>query len=514
MRPVVSPQIQTRSDRQPPELAAHASVSSERAEAPEPRTSAGVDPPNARALQLETELRKRLALGELTQDQYKSAHDRLERSELVRRIQNGDDDFDESEQEKVRALKVEVKLRQLLASGELSPGQFKAAQDRFEHSNVVALNEEDEDDADVEERDQKPVVDWSSPPDAQIARVSRLYARPTYVLQTEHQPVDFWLRLDGHDHGLQMGAGGEIAKVLPDGLAAANGVTSTHSLVKVGRQRIVPDMPAAEVQALIETRPVFLEFVGGRMENPKRIVFDRADAKLDEKGWPTEVATNGQEPKPYPCCCLDVDELGMIGGVGMRLYFYLLSFLCWVFFAMAVVTTPSVVYMKDDNMYNHSEAMRYRTTLAETTLGNVKTPIEELQSSGVLTHKLWKISTAEALGSLVMLCMVLRASKAMARLVEKVDQDSVTMSDYTVLVEPCKPWKCYQSVGKNKSQQLIADLRVALESIGGQLAEINDEPCIWVAWNDRKKYCTMEQKTSHLDQAGSRLIRSEGSGKP
>ena len=466
------------------------------------------------AAQLEKELRKRLASGELTKDQYKAAHDRLERSDLVRRIQSGDDDFDESEQEKVRALKLEVKLRRLVASGELTPDQFKAARERFEQSNVVALGGEvAQEDADVEERDQKPVVDWSSPPDAHIAWVSRLYARPTYVLQTEQNSVDFWLKLDDPNPGLQLGAGGEIAKVFAGGLAEANGVTVTHSLVKVGRQRIVPDMPAAEVQALIEIRPVFLEFAGGRMETPKRIVFDRADAKLDDKGWPTEVATNGQQPKPYPCCGLDADELGMIGGVGMRLYFYLLSFLCCIFVLMAAVTTPSVLMMKDDNMYNHSEAARYRTVLAETTLGNVKAPIEELQSSGRLSHKLWKISAAEAIGSLAMLWMVLRASKQMARLVEKVDQASVTMSDYTVRVEPRKPWKSYQSVGKNKNLQLISDLKSALETTG-QLAEINDEPCIWVAWNDRKNIALWNRKRDALIKLEAALFEAKTAGNP
>jgi hypothetical protein len=361
-------------------------------------------------------------------------------------------------------------------------GSYSAPRERAE-------SESDPDDTpDVQERDQKPVVDWVSPPQAEIARVSRLYARPTYVMQTMHPPVEFWLEPDDPpDHGLHLQAGGAIANVSDGSMAAANGVTVTHTLVKVGSTRIAAGMSAAEITALVEARPVLLKFKGGPMETPRRLVFDKADAKLDAKGWPTEETISGQKPKPYPCCRLDVDELGTIGGIGMRLYFYLLHFLCGAFFVMAVLTTPSIILMKNDDMYNHSEAARYRTALAETTLGNVKSPLEELQNGALLSHKLWTISGVEALGSLIMLVMVLRASKQMARLVEDVDRAAVTMGDYTVVVEPQSPWDEYKSVGKAKRQQLLDDLERALEQAvpNAELAEIEGQACIWIGWDDR-----------------------------
>eukprot|EP01044_Picomonas_judraskeda_P031873 COSAG03_NODE_12086_length_561_cov_2.034632_2_plen_99_part_01 len=67
------------------------------------------------------------------------------------------------------------------------------------------------------------VVDWCSAPDERIAQVSRLYARPTAVLQTMHPPVEFWLQPDDPDHGIKLCTGGAIAEVLEGGVAAANG---------------------------------------------------------------------------------------------------------------------------------------------------------------------------------------------------------------------------------------------------------------------------------------------------
>ena len=106
------------------------------------------------------------------------------------------------------------------------------------------------------------VVDWCSAPDERIAQVSRLYARPTAVLQTMHPPVEFWLQPDDPDHGIKLCTGGAIAEVLEGGVAAANGVTNTHTLVKVGRQRIVPDMPVRPdmhfplPQSFLHTKPI------------------------------------------------------------------------------------------------------------------------------------------------------------------------------------------------------------------------------------------------------------------
>ena len=229
-----------------------------------------------------------------------------------------------------------------------------------------------------------------------------------------------------------------------------------------------------------------MRFKGGATD--KRLIFDKADAVLDEKGWQTAVSKSGQTPQPYPCMGMDIDEMGTIGGVGLRLYFFLLSFLCTCFFVMAVITTPSIIILFSEfNMYEHAEATRYKTALAKTTLGNVKYPVEELRASeSVFEHSMWTVSVIEACGSFFMLCMVLLASRRMNRLVGAVDKSAVTMADYTVMVQPVGEWTAYSALNKAKRPQLLQDVERALEKAvpNAQLAVINDETCIWIAWND------------------------------
>lgn len=270
----------------------------------------------------------------------------------------------------------------------------------------------------VEERDTKPVVDWWSTPQEKIAEISRMYARPTYV-------------------------------------------------------------------------NVYDDRSGG--SGTKRVPFDKADALLDDSGWPKALTRNGDSPSPYPCLCvstpcagkgMSADEFGDIGGAGLRLYFFLLSFLCFAFFVMAVLATPSVFLNAADSMYNHSEAGRYSSAMAETTLGNVKMDLNTLTSGEVFGHKLWVISTLEAVGSLFLLVMVLRASGQMKKIAKEVDRSGCTMGDYTVMVSPAGEWSLYAGSGKQKQKQLIEDVEETLEREirGSQIAEINGEPCIWVAW--------------------------------
>ena len=110
---------------------------------------------------------------------------------------------------------------------------------------------------------------------------------------------------------------------------------------------------------------------------------------------------------------------------------------------MAVLTTPSIILQYTDSVYTHPEAVRYTTPLAMTTLGNVNATPAELESDTVFSHRLWWISSIEALGSLCLLCMVLRASSQMSTIQAKVDKDAVTMADYTVMVQPKGVWSAY-----------------------------------------------------------------------
>ena len=182
----------------------------------------------------------------------------------------------------------------------------------------------------MEERDEKPVVDWISPKRMDLAQVDRLYGRPVYVIQKEEPPIAFWLEQADSpaELGLRVEAAGQVAGVRPESLAHRKGVTSNYTLVGVGHHKVTGDDSEADIRDMLLERPVELKFRGGKTK--KRLVFDKVDATLDGQGWKTGVAKDGQQPQPYPFD-LDVDEMGTIGGVGLRLYFFLISFLCKAF---------------------------------------------------------------------------------------------------------------------------------------------------------------------------------------
>ncbi len=341
---------------------------------------------------------------------------------------------------------------------------------------------------DAEQRDEKLVVDWTSEPDAEIARISRLFNRPTCVIQREEPPIAFWYDVeDGPETGLKVLAGGEIAHVEPGSEAFNRGVTTNYTLVRVGNTPVTAADSEADIRDMLSERPIEVRFRGGRTE--KRLVFDKADAALDERGWPTGKTIHDQTPQEYPYAELNIDEMGSIGGIGLRLYFYLLSFLGTCFFVMAVLTTPSIIITYSEfNMYEHHEATHYKSLLAMTTLGNINTAVDVLESADEPfgSHSLWTLSAIEAAGSLFMLCMVLRAGARMRELVERVDHDSVTMADYTVMVEPVGKWKAYSAFHKEKGERFIEDVESALEKAvpNSQIARVNNQKCIWIAWDE------------------------------
>ena len=101
----------------------------------------------------------------------------------------------------------------------------------------------------VEERDEKPVVDWLSDPDPEIARVSQLYRRPTFIIQKEQPPIAFWFDLEeGPETGLVVLAGGEIASVSPHCEAHNRGVTTNYTLVKIGNTPVTPADTEADIR--------------------------------------------------------------------------------------------------------------------------------------------------------------------------------------------------------------------------------------------------------------------------
>ena len=59
---------------------------------------------------------------------------------------------------------------------------------------------------------------------------------------------------------------------------------------------------------MLSDRPIEVRFKGGATD--KRLIFDKADAVLNEAGWQTAISKSGQTPQEYPCVGLDIDEMG------------------------------------------------------------------------------------------------------------------------------------------------------------------------------------------------------------
>eukprot|EP01043_Picozoa_sp_COSAG02_P079214 COSAG02_NODE_18214_length_953_cov_0.960187_1_plen_210_part_10 len=120
---------------------------------------------------------------------------------------------------------------------------------------------------DAEERDETMVVDWTSEPDAEIARTSRLFMRPTYVIQREEPPTAFWYDVDHpSETGLRVLAGGEIAHVEPGSKAFHKGVTTNCTLVRVGNTPVTSADSEADIRDMLLERPIEVRFRGGPAE--------------------------------------------------------------------------------------------------------------------------------------------------------------------------------------------------------------------------------------------------------
>lgn len=373
---------------------------------------------------------------------------------------------------------------------------------------------------DVGDNEKLPVIDWEADPKEEVAQISGQYARPTWVWVKKQPPIELLLVGDTN-LGLTIGAGGKVLEVYAQGEGPSNNVTQSHKLIwcvpgfdakaKEKNTKLAIDSSVSEstIASLLQKRPCQLHFAGGELETPDRVVFDPKEAKTDAEGWPMLLAKDNQKPESFAFKFFDdqlINDMGQIGGVGLRLYFYLLQFLVKAFVVMAILATPSVIIAYKGTMYTHDEATHYKSTMAQTTLGNVAASDEELDASTFFGHSLWTLSLLEACGSLYLLYMVLRAHHEMKEIVDKVDEATVTMSDYTVMVQPKVDggWTKYASKKKAKEADLLRDVEKALQGAdeGAEIAELKDEDklkkCIWVAWNDKERISLWTAKRAKL----------------
>jgi hypothetical protein len=228
-----------------------------------------------------------------------------------------------------------------------------------------------------------------------------------------------------------------------------------------------------------------------------RTPFDRADARVDVRGW----ITGEDGMRLYPLCGTWGSDWGAIGGVGMRLYYYALRSLCVLFFVCGALSIPSMRSYAVGKMFDDSAAARYKdATAVELTLGNVEAAEGEIDSG--LASKLWIASITNAGVAMCVVGFTLLVGKSMNQITVKTDAETITMSDYTVRIRPklgiCggQGWSSYRGKGhtRNRMQnKLIKDIERELEEkvppsidMGQlvQIAEIAGKPAVWVAWDE------------------------------
>lgn len=240
-----------------------------------------------------------------------------------------------------------------------------------------------------------------------------------------------------------------------------------------------------------------------------RVPCDRGYCKVDESGWLTTVGV-----LPYPLFETSMHDLGAIGGVGMRQYYFILKALTLLFLFLGTVSVPAMVMYGKGEMYNHPAAARFSEVLgAQWSKGNIVASEDELSSGTV--GELWLGSITNAVVALATIFFTLWMGKKMNGIVEEVDSTTITMRDYTVRLMPTAgcwrstAWADYQVTDERTKDEMEAKLKHEIEetvkSEFGPVAAIGDKPTIWIGWDEREHIDYWVQKTQLLTQLEAAL---------
>eukprot|EP01043_Picozoa_sp_COSAG02_P023791 COSAG02_NODE_1280_length_13477_cov_9.042906_10_plen_924_part_00 len=246
----------------------------------------------------------------------------------------------------------------------------------------------------------------------------------------------------------------------------------------------------------------------------------KAQSEIDQKSQKREVLelAGGYEkvdPKriePWPLWDTTLEELGTIGGTGVRLYFRLLSELPFLFLKLALLNTPTLLVnlYGADNMYDSPDMTKqYKSFGARSTLGSVYADPESL-NDGTETDMFVRV-ILDGLSLVVLLDFVLKWPKIQAEVVERSDLSSLTMADYTVSVRPPTGWLALdnQLFDRTDEDDKQADkfkqkLKASIEEKMGKtgaVAELPDgsgKPAIWLAYDEPKTIQLSKQKVTAM----------------
>ena len=241
-----------------------------------------------------------------------------------------------------------------------------------------------------------------------------------------------------------------------------------------------------------------------------------------------------QRPRLYPIWGTTADELAVIGGPGVRLYFALLRLVASAFFLLAALMTAPIVINWLGDMYKMPAARDFvtddygadadtgmsplgRTLWARTTLGALtrcdvaqQTPnnfadcdAPDSEASRTTSTRLVVYACLDLLATFIVLIVVRRVKRRKTELDELSDAAMISMSDYTVQLRPRGGyWRLPEKADAPMGQQQAfkESLRSHVEKHLGKVAMLASEESeqpelgIWLAYPEEHRIACWQKK--------------------
>lgn len=292
------------------------------------------------------------------------------------------------------------------------------------------------------------------------------------------------------------------------------------TLVERDEKPVVDWLAAPEASIAVRLRQLFRPAFVTNSRTRDKVPLDRSQCALDAAGkWPTLEMESSEfsSVKEYTLKDTRANDLGAIGGVGMRQYYFVLQALSWLFLACGLASLPALVVYSTGDMYAHPSAQRFADAIGvKLTLGNVHA--SEADTDAGRVGALWLAALTNAAVCVGGVVFTLWCGKRMNAVEHEIDAGTVTMSDYTVQIFPRKSakWTAFQvdanhheSTKEARGSELVAEITQALtaglrpNSTGGSgepplVAEIGGKPAVYIGWDEAGMIRLWRKKTELL----------------
>jgi hypothetical protein len=182
--------------------------------------------------------------------------------------------------------------------------------------------------------------EWWFPPENDISATARFFQLPTYITEPQKNKED--LIKDLHAILVSRDSDTEATPLthIQDSFHGSPAEPLSDKHLSDLKQH------AAGLADTVSSMRIARKERAGRGQDLKKVPFDpRGDAQLSEDGHSRlRLSKDGQEVKLYSVWSTSAAEVGSIGGVGLRLYFFILKFLAGVFFVMGFITLREPVH--------------------------------------------------------------------------------------------------------------------------------------------------------------------------